>query len=412
MEPASASEEIHHGFKKLTLANWREPTFPKLFPNLTEEKWVSTVMEAQLIEAVPQEVSAMFEVARGSILYGWFFYPLHTLASEQLYRVLEAAVRERCKAAGIPLTIDRVKNGKTFTQTRKYVELISELKKRKIIATSDVDMWDAARELRNLSSHPKSQTINFPTAAVAAIDWIALRINQLFAENHDFHSQLGLRVRRNSGLDRKDIAFPIVVGIDVAAPKKGFHLVCLHGQTIKGTHSTLDAAAAAAWCIAQGATLVSVDAPSGWSLGGQYRSREAERDLAEHRYSTYATQTREMAARRASREWMFNGEKLYTELRKHYPLYAGEDRAPSCCCFETFPHVAACALSDERLFAKNKCRDRRDIVSAAGIDTGPLKNQDFVDAAICALVAYSVNIDYCDRYGNAEEGFILTPPLH
>lgn len=83
-----SSNDIHFGMKKLALHNWREPDVPKFFPGLTEDVWVDETMKPQLVAAVPEDVVRLFEIARGSILYGWLFYPLLTLASEQLHRVL------------------------------------------------------------------------------------------------------------------------------------------------------------------------------------------------------------------------------------------------------------------------------------------------------------------------------------
>lgn len=79
---------------------------------------------------------------------------------------------------------------------------------------------------------------------------------------------------------------------------------------------------------------------------------------------------------------------------------------------EGYPYLAACAYSGRILQAADKNSDRRDVIRAAGIDDRPLRNTDYVDAAICALVACSVSIDYCTATGNTDEGFIVSPPLY
>lgn len=412
MEPAPAFEEIHYGFKKLTQSNWCEPSVPQFFPGRTEENWIKDVMEPALIDAVPEEVRRMFEVARGSILYGWFFYPLLTLAPEQIYRVQEAAIRERCKSAGIPTETPPKKNGDVMP--RNFGHLLGELRVRGLLPEDESDAWENVRKIRNHVSHPQTQSINVPSAAIMTVQVAARRINQLFSDNPNYYSFRGGRVRRNTGLDQQNRNLPVVAGIDVGGERRGFHLVALKGAAIQSTWTTHDAAEAAAWCVNQGVCLVGVDAPSGWSQGidGKLNSRAAERDINREGFRIFFTPERETGTKRKFSHWMLNGERLYAELVKHYPLYGGEPSTPARCCFETYPYIAACGLANRRMSAKNKNRDRREIIRSAGIEPVSLKNQDFVDAAICALVAYSVHIDYCTAYGDSQEGFILTPPLH
>ena len=399
-------DDIHFGMKKLGLKNWRDPDVPKFFSGITEEAWVSAAMEPKLIATVPAEVIRLFEVARGSILYGWFFYPLLTLASEQLHRVQEAAVRERCKLAGIP--IEQQKNGRRLD--RSFKKLIADLNTKGIIPSDEMRAWNAVRELRNSSSHPERQSIMPPGHAIAGIDATARQINQLFAENKPYFSHLGIRVRKATGLDNPD-RLPVVVGIDVGAATNGFHLVALRGASIAGASETLEPAEAASWCNEMGAEFAAVDAPSGWRCSKDRNCREAEEILSRLGYSSYPTPWREVALEAPAFAWMLNGERLYAALRTQYPLFAGtipDGRF----CFETYPFVASCGLAGRRLKAEDKNRDRRELIRAAGLDDRPLRNIHYVDAAICALVAFSVAIDYCSTCGNPEEGFIVLPPLN
>lgn len=403
----SESEATHFGMKKLALQNWRDPDVPRNFPGLTEEVWVRAIMGAQLIPAVPENVVRLFEVARGSILYGWLFYPLLTLASEQLHRVQETAVRERCKLAGIPLK--QTRNGREVD--RSFKNLIDELGAHGIIPNDEMEPWQAVRNLRNWSSHPERQKILLPGHAISAIDVTARQINQLFSTNPDYFSRLGLRVRRATGLGSPPRELPTVVGIDVGAENNGFHLVAMHGAQVVGAIKTLDPGEARDWCIRVGSKYVVVDAPCGWRLGEARNCRECEELLSTMGYSSYPTPRRDLANSNPNYSWMLNGERLYTALQIDYPLFRGtapEGRM----CFETYPYVASCGLAGRKLKADNKARDRRDIIRAAGIDDRPLRNQDFIDAAICALVGYSIAIDYWCICGNSAEGFIVFPPVH
>lgn len=382
---------------------------PKSFPGLTEDVWVPAVMSPQLIPSVPENVIKLFEVARGSILYGWFFYPLLTLASEQLDRVHETAIKERCKSAGVPTTRTN-KSGKTLD--RKFVELINDLSAAGIILPESQPEWDAVRRCRNWSSHPKDQMIDVPGGALAAIESTALRLNQLFSPNPDAFSRLALRVRKSTGFDEQPREFPTAVGIDVGEFQNGYYVVALQGSRVVSHKRLYDPNEILQWCLNHAAEVVAIDAPCGWSEGGEFKSREGERVLATCGFQTYYTPTRDAAASNPFYGWVFNGERLYQALAAKYPLFRGgsyETGTPIC--FETFPHAAACAFAGARFDANNKRTDRRRILRAAGLDDSVLTGIHFVDAAICALVANAFSVGYCTLYGNEKEGFIVTPNM-
>ena len=88
------------GFKTITSENWlqADPAF-RVFCKSTGQKTVETVISDDLLrrilkprlsESVPKQVRALFEVARCSMCYGHFFYPLFILGEEELFRVAEA----------------------------------------------------------------------------------------------------------------------------------------------------------------------------------------------------------------------------------------------------------------------------------------------------------------------------------
>jgi len=112
------------------------------------------------------EVRKLFAVARGSIVYGYFFYPLLTLATEQLYRVVEAAVDYKCREMG------------RYQPKEKFVKKIEWLMTQSVIA--DKDSWEAIRYLRNEASHPKDQTIYSPGMVISVLESISECINSLF----------------------------------------------------------------------------------------------------------------------------------------------------------------------------------------------------------------------------------------
>lgn len=173
----SNASEIHFGFKRITVENWQDADVPRLFGLTTPDNWIGVHLQPQLSPTVPQEIASLFEVARASMIYGWFFYPLITLGAEQCYRVLEAAVRKRCEQAGIP-TKRQTKKGKLIDL--RFVENIESLMKAGIIDGTDRPRWEAIRNLRNIASHPNSQTILAPGATTDILAAAAELLNSLF----------------------------------------------------------------------------------------------------------------------------------------------------------------------------------------------------------------------------------------
>lgn len=129
---------------------------------------MNDILKPSLIEAIPTEICALFEVARGAVAYGYFFYPLYTLACEQLFRVADAAIMHRCKAIQTPISKD------TFEKRLEY--LISE----KVIPEHKKIIWYSIRKLRNKTSHPERQNILTPGNVIGILERIANEINSLF----------------------------------------------------------------------------------------------------------------------------------------------------------------------------------------------------------------------------------------
>jgi hypothetical protein len=166
------------GFKEITPSNWLEADgvlrgFVRLsadgqFQPISGDDYLRSILSPELLQSVPTEVQALFEVARGAMAYGYFFYPLYTLAAEQLFRVAEAAVAHKCKALGAPKSID------TFEKR------IHWLVDKGVIPNSELVRWDAIRELRNEASHPERQSILMPGNAIGILETAAEQINSLF----------------------------------------------------------------------------------------------------------------------------------------------------------------------------------------------------------------------------------------
>ena len=200
---------------------------------------------------------------------------------------------------------------------------------------------------------------------------------------------------------------PIVVGVDVGGPKKGFHAVAIREGDIFDTCVTLDAGEVVAWCRRLGASSIGIDAPCRWSRTG--RARPCERALAAEGLHAFATPSRSVGERHPFYRWMCNGAKLFRLLTPHYRFFDVRHSAASPVCFETFPHAVACALARKILPAKQKRTDRPRLLRKAGLSLDSLTNIDMVDAALCALAAHHLVAGTFKIYGDAQEGFIVVP---
>lgn len=168
------------GFKELNEENWLEPD-PLMALMVRADSdgaiaatqgrdLVRMVLEPSLGAAVPKEVQALFEVARSAMAYGFFFYPLYALAGQQIYRVCEAAVAHRCRSTGAPASV------RTFQDGIRWLSQLALIPENRRLR------WNAVRDLRNMTSHPKSQSIIGPGSAVHQVEVAAELINELFVD--------------------------------------------------------------------------------------------------------------------------------------------------------------------------------------------------------------------------------------
>jgi len=199
----------------------------------------------------------------------------------------------------------------------------------------------------------------------------------------------------------------VVAGIDVGAPRKGYHAVILRGTHVVAKFHSCEPATMARWCAEQGAVVVAVDAPCRWRAPDR-PARAAERELAANRISCFSTPTEAKARGHAFYTWMLAGEELYNALAPRYPLYAG-DAQRSGVAMETFPQAVACALAGERVSAKNKLAIRTRLLMRAGLEVSAFDHIDEIDAALCAIAAQHFVMNHYKAYGNADSGYIIVP---
>lgn len=156
-----------HGIKVLTESNFLEPEMGALMFS----PWgLSTVGPAPATKAqirsrvkqftsvtlhggVPEQLWRMFEVAKGAMVFGIFFYPLYTLGGDHLYRVFEYVVK---------LQYEQLRGEKLSADLRSQVRWLID---NDHFPGPAPESWMATYELRNIISHPKMQSIDTPNGA-------------------------------------------------------------------------------------------------------------------------------------------------------------------------------------------------------------------------------------------------------
>ena len=166
-------------FKPLSVENWRErdpvhDVFGEVnlatgaHRPMTGERWAELILAIDLALYVPRDVRDMWQVARGVLVYGWFFYPLYALGDEQLHRVADAAVLHAYRQREGPEPPPSFAKRLAWLIAEGYID--ASLEQR----------WTAIRELRNLGSHATTPTIHMPGSAITSMKILAKEIDALF----------------------------------------------------------------------------------------------------------------------------------------------------------------------------------------------------------------------------------------
>jgi hypothetical protein len=166
-------------FNRITRENWLAPDRKNYMPfGIAKEQWIEVFLEPRLDAAVPQDVIKVFEIARGAMIYSWFFYPLATLGLEQCTRVAEFAVWERCRM--LP------------QEPGTFAANIATLTAAGVVSGQDEPRWQAVRRLRNARSHLKNFMLLDPVQAAGWLQTTVELINALFpAYNKEDHKAHG-----------------------------------------------------------------------------------------------------------------------------------------------------------------------------------------------------------------------------
>ncbi len=166
------------GQKAITQGNFAQPDPRILYFVRDPEVWLSRCRYSVVSPQVPENVATLLRIAQGIMSYGWFYYPLLTIAAEQCSRCLEAAARERCKSVSIVVeNVDKKGNVRPVA----FGNLLTALKNRALLTDEEANRWDIGRDLRNFAAHPDDQMIFTPGQALGQLDTTVELINGLFA---------------------------------------------------------------------------------------------------------------------------------------------------------------------------------------------------------------------------------------
>jgi hypothetical protein len=141
--------------------------------DLSADDWAERFLAIELSLLVPEQIRDMWAVARGVLLYGWFFYPLYALGEDQLRRVADAAVLLRYQQAGGP-------RNPTSDRWPDLKPRLDWLVAQGVINRRVAPRWDAIRNLRNYGSHASSARIEMPTEALRSLAVLAEEIDALY----------------------------------------------------------------------------------------------------------------------------------------------------------------------------------------------------------------------------------------
>lgn len=128
-----------------------------------------TILQPSLASSVPNQICEVYEAARGAMIYGYYFYPIYTIALDQLLRTLELAVLLKCDQNNAPSDVKGFQNG------------VEHLIKYNIIPKTDRSKWESYVKLRNDTSHPKMQDLVTPGVLFTILKDITKCINGLFS---------------------------------------------------------------------------------------------------------------------------------------------------------------------------------------------------------------------------------------
>lgn len=164
--------------KRITTQNWLEPDKTGPVAGMDSRAWRDTFLSIRLERNVPEDVAALYETARASVIYGLFYAPLVTLGVEHCYRVLEAGLRARCVQLGLPVSVQDRQGG---NHALSFSHNLRQLEEQGLVSTEDALLWKQAGELKAWLALPGHGDAVARDHALTALTRVATLLNALFA---------------------------------------------------------------------------------------------------------------------------------------------------------------------------------------------------------------------------------------
>ena len=136
----------------------------------TADEWFENIHSLKIREDLPEELKRLMAVAQGSMIYGYYYYPLFTLGAEQFTRIADTAIKIKCECLNCPRQI------KTFKQK---VDWLFEQSK---FSEAEKNQWLGTVKLRNKLAHPKDQWAITPAMAIDLMNNLYMKIEKLFSK--------------------------------------------------------------------------------------------------------------------------------------------------------------------------------------------------------------------------------------
>lgn len=170
-------------FHRLTPEDWKLPdplsercaiSAPDGSPiEMDGDSWAALFLDVELDPGVPEDIHDLFEVAKGTLAYGWFYYPLYDGGQQQLFRLAEAAAFNRYRELG------GSENRPSFHRTIEW------LRSRNEIDEASAPLWHAIREQRNSGAHAKHRSVVPPGHASRVLTNVADVVSALYSVGHE-----------------------------------------------------------------------------------------------------------------------------------------------------------------------------------------------------------------------------------
>jgi len=113
-----------------------------------------------LSEQIPVEVRAMYERGKATMSYGIYHYTLITVACDYLYRMMEAAAHHYLK----------LYHSEPLNKRTTFSKMLLLCEHHGYIDANMLPRWKATRQLRNMASHKKKETINWSNDGLTALN--------------------------------------------------------------------------------------------------------------------------------------------------------------------------------------------------------------------------------------------------